>query len=286
MVIQLVPAEPHQVNELGRICFEAFKDVQEKHLFPPGFPSVALARKAIGMFVQRQDFYGVAALVDGEVVGSNFLSLMDPVAGVGPITVDLAFQGQDIGRALMTDVIEYAWRNDIQSVRLQQDSFNLASLSLYASLGFEVKTAVAEMQARPADEADESVRPITEADLSAIEDLSTHIYRTSRRNEVAAAVRLGFSPLLRERQGRITGYFIPGAFGHGVAETEEDVLTLVGEAARRLLPEVTLFLCPLSEASLYRRALRAGCRAIKVTNYMTLGPYEAPNEVWLPSMLY
>ena len=69
MVIQLVPAEPHQVNELGRICFEAFKDVQEKHLFPPGFPSVALARKAIGMFVQRQDFDGVAALVDGKVVG-------------------------------------------------------------------------------------------------------------------------------------------------------------------------------------------------------------------------
>jgi ribosomal protein S18 acetylase RimI-like enzyme len=286
MVIQLVPAEPHQVNELGRICFEAFKYVQERYRFPPSYPSVALARKTIGMLVQRQDFYSVAALVDGEVVGSNFLSLMDPVAGVGPITVDLAFQGQDIGRALMTDVIEYARRNNIQSVRLLQDSFNLASLSLYASLGFEVKTAVAQMQARPAGEADESVRPITEADLSAIEDLSTHIYKTSRRNEVAAAVRFGFSPLLRERQGRITGYFIPAHFGHGVAETEEDVLTLVGEAARRLLPEVTLFFCPLSEASLYRRALKAGCRAIKVMNYMTLGPYEAPNEVWLPSVLY
>ena len=286
MVIQLVPAESHQVNELGRICFEAFKDVQERHHFPLDFPNVALARKAIGMLVQRQDFYSVAALVDGEVVGSNFLSLMDPVAGVGPITVDLAFQGQGIGRALMTDVIEYARRNAIESVRLQQDSFNLASLSLYASLGFEVKTAVALMQARPAVEADESVRPITEADLPAIEELSTRIYKTSRRNEVAAAVQFEFSSLLRERQGHITGYLIPGHFGHGVAETEEDVLTLVGEAARRLLPEVTLFFCPLSEASLYRRALKAGCQALKVTNYMTLGPYEAPNEVWLPSVLY
>jgi len=187
---------------------------------------------------------------------------------------------------LHTQGAQYARRNDIQSVRLLQDSFNLASLSLYASLGFEVKTAVAQMQARPAVEADESVRPITEADLSAIEDLSTHIYKTSRRNEVAAAVRFGFSPLLRERQGRITGYFILAHFGHGVAETEEDVLTLVGEAARPPLPEVTLFFCLLSEASLYRRALKAGCRAIKVTNYMTLGPYEAPNEVWLPSVLY
>jgi ribosomal protein S18 acetylase RimI-like enzyme len=286
MAIQLIPAEPHQVNELGRICFEAFKDVQERHRFPLDFPNIALARKVISMLVQRQDFYSVAALVDGEVVGSNFLSLMDPVAGVGPITVDLAFQDQGIGRILMTDVIEYARRNNIESVRLQQEAFNVASLSLYASLGFEVKTAVALMQARPAVEADESVRPITEADLPAIEELSTRIYKTSRRNEVAAAALFGFSPLLRERQGRITGYVILGLLGHGVAETEEDALTLIGEGARRFLPEVALFFCPLSEASFYRKALKAGSRVLKVMNYMTLGPYEPPDEVWLPSVLY
>jgi ribosomal protein S18 acetylase RimI-like enzyme len=285
MVIQLVPAEQHQVSELGRICFEAFKDVQEEHQFPLDFPNIAVARKVIGMLVQRQDFYSVAALVDGEVVGSNFLSLMDPVAGVGPITVDLAFQGQGIGRTLMIDVIEYARRNNIKSVRLHQDAFNVASLSLYASLGFEVKTSLALMQARPAIEADGSARPITEADLPAIEELSTRIYKASRRNEVAAAIRFGFSPLLRERQGRISGYIIPGVFGHGVAETEEDVLTLIGEAARRLHPEVAFFFCPLSEASLYRKVLKAGCRAIKVGNYMALGPYDPPDEVWLPSVL-
>jgi ribosomal protein S18 acetylase RimI-like enzyme len=286
MVIQLVPAEMHQVSELGRICFEAFKEVQEGHQFPLDWPNIAVARKALGMLVQRQDFYSVAALVDGEVVGSNFLSLVDPVAGVGPITVDLAFQGKGIGLALMTEVIEYARRNHIESVRLQQDAFNVTSLSLYASLGFEVKAAVAVMQATPAPEANGSVRPVTEADLPAIEELSTRIYKASRRNEVAAAIQFGFSPLLRERQGRITGYGIVGLLGHSVAETEEDILTLLGEAARRLLPEAALFFCPLSQASLYRKALKAGCRTIKVMNYMTLGPYEPPDEVWLPSVLY
>jgi hypothetical protein len=59
-----------------------------------------------------------------------------------------------------------------------------------------------------------------------------------------------------------------GLLGHSVAETEEDILTLLGEAARRLQTEVALFFCPLSEASFYRKALKVGCRTIKVMNHM------------------
>jgi hypothetical protein len=92
--------------------------------------------------------------------------------------------------------------------------------------------------------------------------------------------------LLRERQGRITGYLLPGIFGHGVAETEEDALTLIGEAARRLPPEIARFFCPLTESSFHRKALQGGCHVIKVMNYMTIGPYEHPDEVWMPSVLY
>lgn len=55
-------------------------------------------------------------------------------------------------------VIEYARRNHIESLRLQQDAFNVASLSLYASLGFAFKVSVAVIQAMPALEA--SVRPV------------------------------------------------------------------------------------------------------------------------------
>jgi predicted N-acetyltransferase YhbS len=237
------------------------------------------------MMVRRDDFYGVVALRDGRPVGSNFLSLMDPVAGLGPITIDCSCQGQGIGRALMQDVIDYARRKGIEQVRLFQDSFNVASLSLYASLGFDVKEAAAFMQAAPAAEADHSVRSVTEADLRGIEELSKRIYKNSRRNEVAAAGPYGFAAFLREHQGRVTGYLIPGIFGHGIAETEGDALALIGEAARRLPPPFARFFCPLSEGSFYRKALQAGCRAIKVMNYMTLGPYQHPDEVWMPSVL-
>jgi hypothetical protein len=187
---------------------------------------------------------------------------------------------------LMQNVVDYAQHNNIEQVRLFHDSFNLASLSLYASMGFDTKDSVVLVQATPAAEPDNSVRAITEPDLPAIGELSKRIYKNSRRNEVAAAAPYGFAALLRERQGRITGYLLPGNFGHGVAETEEDALTLVGEAARRLPPEAARFFCPLSEGSLYRKALQRGCRVIKVMNYMTLGPYEHPDEVWMPSVLY
>jgi GNAT superfamily N-acetyltransferase len=139
MPLQVVQAEPHHVSELGRICFEAFEDLPDRHGFPPDTPSVAAARQAIDMLVPREDFYGVAALADGEPVGSNFLMLMNQVAAVGPITVDLAYQAQGVGLALMRDVIDYARHHGIERVRLVQDGFNMASLSLYASLGFEVK---------------------------------------------------------------------------------------------------------------------------------------------------
>jgi GNAT superfamily N-acetyltransferase len=283
--IQLVPAKPQHVPELGRICYEAFKDIAESHDFPPDFPNAKFAEGVIGMLVGREDSYSVAALINDRPVGSNFLSLSDATSGVGPITVDRSVQGKGIGRALMQDVIDYARRNKIQNVRLLQDAFNMGSLSLYTSLGFGVKDAAALMQSAPG-KPDGTVRSVVEADLAAIEELSRRIYKTSRRNEAAAAVLGGFSPLLRERHGRVVGYYIPGVFGHGVAETEEDALAMIGESARLLPPQAARFFCPLSEADFYRNALKAGCRAIKVMNVMALGPYEAPEKVWMPSVLY
>src|SRR5919199_5811352 len=152
MAIELVPAEPQHVRELGRICFEAFKEIQDRGCGTRDFPTVDIAQQVLGMLVQRDDFYSVSALDDGRVIGSNFLSLMDPVAGVGPVTVDPCYKGQGVGRALMQDVINYARHNNIEQVRLFHDAFNVASLSLYASMGFDVKDSVALMQATPAAE--------------------------------------------------------------------------------------------------------------------------------------
>jgi GNAT superfamily N-acetyltransferase len=283
--ITLMRPTPEHAPELGRIGHEAFKELYDRLGLPLPGPSAAAGQQAVEMFMGRGDIYSVAALLDGKPVGSNFMWLLDAVAGIGPLTVDPACQGQGIGRALMRDALAHAKREGIEQVRLMQDSFNAASLSLYASLGFAVKEAVAYLHAVPAAASDPTIRPVTAADLPTIEDLSTRIYRVSRRNEAAAASELGSTPLLRERAGRVTGYFMAPS-GHGVAETEDDALALIGEAAVRFSPRPTRFYCPLSEAALYRKALRAGHRTIKVMNLMALGPYEPPTTVWMPSVLY
>ena len=284
--LELVRADSQHVGEMGRICYEAFKDLHDRHQLPLDLPSAALARRVLGMMVSRSDFYSVAALVDGQVVGSNFLSLSDPVAGIGPVTVETCHQGKDIGLALMQDVVDHGRRRGIERIRLLQETINVGSLSLYASMGFDSREEVAYLQAAAAPAEDPNVRPLTDQDLPAVEQLSADIYQASRRNEVAAAIRYDFSPLLRQRDGRVTGYLVPGLFGHGVAESEDDACALVGEMARRLPPHAARFFCPVRQASFFRRVLKMGCRTIKVWTLMTLGPYEPPREVWMPSVLY
>jgi ribosomal protein S18 acetylase RimI-like enzyme len=284
--LELVRAESQHVGEMGRICYEAFKDLSDRHHFPLDLPSAALARHVLGMMVSRSDFYSVVALLDGQVVGSNFLSLSDPVAGIGPVTVEPCHQGKDIGLALMQDVVDHGRRRGIERIRLLQETMNVGSLSLYASMGFDSREEVAYLQAAAAPDEDRNVRPVTHQDLPAVEQLAADIYQASRRNEVAAAICHGFSPLLRQREGRVTGYLIPGLFGHGVAESEDDACALVGEMARRLPPHAARFFCPVRQANFFRGVLKMGCRTIKVWTLMTLGPYEPPPLVWMPSVLY
>jgi ribosomal protein S18 acetylase RimI-like enzyme len=284
--LELVRAESQHVGEMGRICYEAFKNLHDRHHFPLDLPSAALARQVLGMMVSRSDFYSVVALLDGQVVGSNFLSLSDPVAGIGPVTVEPCHQGKDIGLTLMQDVVDHGRRRGIERIRLLQETINVGSLSLYASMGFDSREEVAYLQAAAGLAGDTTVRSVTDQDLPAIDQLSAGIYQASRRNEVAAAIRYHFSPLLRQRDGRVTGYLIPGMFGHGVAESEDDACALVGEMARRLPPDAARFFCPVRQANFFRRVLKMGCRTIKVWTLMTLGPYEPPREVWMPSVLY
>jgi len=290
MTLELVPIQSQHIPEAGRIFYEAFYQISTSHGFQPDVPGVEVAIHFMDLMSSRPGFYGVVALLDGRPVGSNFLWLMDAVAGIGPITVDPASQGHGVGRALMTEVLRYAESNGIRQVRLMQDAYNTTSLSLYASLGFDAQAEVAEMQYTPeatetAKVGEAGVRAIAASDAEATTALCTRLYRTGRRNELAAIGEMGSPTFVRERDGRIAGYLAPGIIGHGVAESEEDALVLVHEAARIQSARIRFF-CPLSEASLFRQMLRAGCRVRKVMTLMSIGPYEEPDVVWMPSVIY
>jgi hypothetical protein len=182
----------------------------------------------------------------------------------------------------MQDVLRHARESGIERVRLMQDAFNMASLSLYASLGFDTKAPAALLEPAPA--ADPHSRRLEDADLDTVEELSRRIYRVSRRNDVAGHIGGPFPPFVRERGGRIVGYLVGGMVGHGVAETEGDMAALILHAASEMPPNLRRSFCPLIHGGLYRRLLAAGCRTRKVMNLMAFGPYEEPDGIWVPSV--
>ena len=96
----------------------------------------------------------------------------------------------------------------------------------------------------------------------------------------------GFAVLVNEGQGSIRGYLAPGKLGHGVAETEDAALALISQVSNHVPPGLDFFFCPLRQTSLYRAALQSGCRLARIMTLMTLGPYEEPSPVWMPSIAF
>ena len=289
MTIELTPPTPEDVPRLAEIFFVAFKDILDRYGLPLDIPDLGVATAAMTGFVNGPDFYGVVARVDGRIVGSNFVSFTDPVAGVGPITVEPGVQAQGVGRALMRHVVDHALARHGPQVRLVQDAINMVSLSLYTSIGFDVREPLVLMTFPPAAAAHPSVRRVEPADVERCDEICRRVYKVSRKNELAGAVDHagagGPVPFLRERGGRVVGYAVPGFFGHGTAETNEDLLSILTTAARESPPFASRFLCPSRNGDLYRMALRRA-RAVRGLHLMSIGPYESPEGAWFPSIAY
>ncbi len=132
------------------IFFEAFKANAERHNFPneivpPDSGTVASWSRRFS----HPGYYGVVAELDGRIVGSNFLDERDPIAAVGPLTVDPSVQDNRIGRRLMEAVLVRFAEKRHPGVRLVQAAYNRSSLVLYAKLGFEVREMLVSMQGPP-----------------------------------------------------------------------------------------------------------------------------------------
>lgn len=284
--LQLIQPESRHIPELARICYDAFGELHERHCVLRDFHSLEFAQMVIGLFVSRPEIHSVAAQIGGSLAGSNFLSLLDETSGVGPISVSPAHQGQGVGRALMQAVVDEAERRGIRQVRLVQETANTTSAPLYAKLGFEVRAPLALMTVSPAAESDASVRPGRSDDLPALGDLCRRHYKVSRLNELKFWTSIEMPLFVRERQGRLRGYFLAGKLGHTVAESSADALALFGQAARNVPADQAFVLCPMTHSELYHGALRAGHRVAKVLTLMTRGPYTAPDGAWTASYLY
>ncbi|HYM09179.1 MAG TPA: GNAT family N-acetyltransferase [Bryobacterales bacterium] len=283
MELRLRPAAEADIADCGRIIYEAFKGIAEAHGFAPDIPDVEAGQHLADVFIRHPSFYGVVAESGGRIVGSNFLDERGAIRGVGPITVDPAAQRGGVGRALMRAVIDRG--QGAPGIRLLQDAFNTLSMPLYASLGFDTKEPIAFVKGTPRSRpsAAVEVRPMKEEDLDACARLCRRAHGFDRTNELSDNVR-GFSPYVALRGGRLTAYGVVAFFGHGVAETEQDMKDLLlGVAADA--GEIS-FLLPTRQAGLFRWCLSEGMRVVKPMTLMAIGEYQEPQGCWFPSVLY
>jgi predicted N-acetyltransferase YhbS len=101
--VQIRAMKQEDVETCGRICYEAFRSIAERHNFPPDFPSPEVAAGLLSQLLSRDDIYSVVAEADGQVAGSNFLWETAVIAGVGPITVDPDVQNSAIVSFLISE---------------------------------------------------------------------------------------------------------------------------------------------------------------------------------------
>jgi predicted N-acetyltransferase YhbS len=269
------------------IYYEAFKSISKRHNFPlevtpPDNETVARWTKRI----LNPEYFVVVAELDGRIVGSNFLDERDPIAGVGPLTVDPSVQDHTVGRRLMEAVLTRSTEKEHPGIRLVQGAYNRSSLALYAKLGFEVREPLASMQGSPlqVNIPGHETRAATKADLDSCNELCKRVHGHERGALLREAIEQGIATVV-EREGRITGYATGIGFsGHAVGENNSDLKALIGAATE--FEGIAGFLLPTRNGELFRWCLQNGLRIVLPLTLMSFGLYNEPSGTFLPSIYY
>ncbi len=283
--IVIRPATAQDIPVCADICYRAFSAINAAHNFPSDVPVPEVAVGIISSCFSAPDFYCVVAESNGQILGSNCLDHRSIIHGVGPITVDPDTQNKGVGRKLMEAALERSRQLGAAGVRLVQAAFHNRSLSLYASLGFDVCEPIEVMQGRTRERsiAGCTVRPATVADLPACNALSHRVHGFDRGTDLAQAVQ-GGGALVVERGGRITAYASHLAFfGHATAESNQDLQALLCSVDSFGGPGI---LVPSRNASLFRWCLSNGLRVVEPMTLMSMGLYSQPAGAFLPSVLF
>jgi predicted N-acetyltransferase YhbS len=278
-------ATPADAPIAGKICYDAFATISSAHNFPCDLPSPEAAVGLLSMMFSNPNFYAVVAEGEGRIVGSNVLDERSAIRGLGPITIDPTVQNLGVGRKLMQAAMDRALEQNAAGVRLVQAAFHNRSLSLYTSLGFDIREPLSCLQGRTLERTIPgcTVRPATPNDEYACNALSHQVHGFARSIELAQAIERGTAQVV-ERGGRITAYTTHLAFfGHTTAETNADLQALIASAESFAGPGI---LVPSRNSVLLRWCLANGLRVIQPMTLMTTGLYNDPAGAWLPSILF
>jgi predicted N-acetyltransferase YhbS len=283
--INVRTATPQDAPACGQICYQAFSTINATHGFPCDFPGPEACTGLLTMLFSTPGLYGVVAESNGRIVGSNALDERSIICGIGPITIDPEAQNLGVGRKLMQAVIDRANQQGAAGIRLVQAAFHNRSLSLYTSLGFDIREPLSCMQGRTRERSIPGclVRPAKPADADACNALARRVHGFDRAADLLETIKQGTARVV-ERGDRITGYTTELAyFGHSTAETNVDMQALIASAESFTGPGI---LVPSRNHVLFRWCLANGLRVVQPMTLMTTGLYNDPAGAWLPSVLF
>ena len=289
--LRLRPGVIDDAKEIGKIIFDAFSGIADRHGFPREFPTVDIGINVASYFLSNPGFYSVVAEDtkgnSNKVVGSNFLDeRSDIVAGVGPITIDPNFQDKGVGRQLMSNVMERARSKNYPAIRLLQAAYHNRSLALYTRLGFDVREPISTLQGKPISDvvSGRSVRVATESDLETCNAICRAIHGHDRNGELRDSIKQGIAKVVLHGD-KITGYTSGLTyFNHSVGFTNDDLKALIASATDCYGGPGILI--PTRNANLFRWCLDNGLRLVHQLTLMTVGMYNKPAGSYIPSIIY
>ncbi len=85
----------------------------------------------------RTAFYASVAVFEGEIVGYQISTAIHDQAHLARLAVVPSMQNRGIGRLLLDNLFQRVQRTTISSLTVNTQSYNLASLALYKSMGFK-----------------------------------------------------------------------------------------------------------------------------------------------------
>jgi len=283
MEINIRQATPEDAGIFGEICYNAFKNIADRHNYPPDFPSPEVAAGMYSNLLPHPKFYSVAAEFDKSVVGSIVVSERSRMAGISVLTVSPDVQNKNVGRKLMEHAISNS-QGRFDGIQLIQAAYHVRSLSLYAKLGFEAREMLSTMQGPPINLSlpGFTVRPATESDLEACNQICTKVHGHDRGAELQDAIHQGSASVV-EHLGNVTGYTTAMAFfGHSVGESNEDLKALIGAAKEFQGPGIMI---PTRNGELFRWCMENGLRNSMQLTLMSYNGYNEAKGPFIPAIL-
>jgi predicted N-acetyltransferase YhbS len=283
--LSIRPATPSDADACGRIYYDAFAALADRHRLPIEPESREFTQRHMVAMLTHPRFHGLVAERGGQLIATGWADERASITGIGPLVVDPSTQDRGVGRALMEELLARQRERGVPGVRLVQTAYHYRSLALYAKLGFVVRELLSVLQGKPPGTvpADYTVRPASQTDVSACQELCLRVHGHEREHELRDAIAQGTAHVV-EHLGRISGYATGVGYGwHAVAETNEELKALLASSERLVGLGV---LVPSRNAELLRWCLANGLHIVQQSTLMTIGLYNEPDGAYLPSISF